>query len=204
MANEGTIRILSSGRKLESGPSVHRVLKSGRCLSDVQLPPKKQRTLYSQIGRVFHDHENEDEQEDDEYCPSKPLTIASRIQVGERKQRENEPTKKLLLQAVSDANKSVLMKLNQTSGVIKVMKPDGTTECVTTKTLAKRLRAKEPTWVDPTSLIEGAEPTLGKMKIRIRNDFCSTNDKSPEQRTSPMEFDDDEEDEVNERTTNEQ
>ena len=197
MANEGTVRILSSGRKLESGPSVHRVLKSGRCLSDVELPPKKQRTLHSQIGRVFHDHDDEDEDEEDR--PSKPLTIASRIQVGERKQRENEPTKKLLLQAVSDANKSVLMKLNKTSGVIKVMKPDGTTECVTTKTLAKRLRAKEPTWVDPTSLIQGAEPTLGKMKIRIRNDYCSTNEKSPDQRTSPMEFEDDEEDEVHER-----
>lgn len=194
MANEGNVRILSSGRKLESGPSVQRVLKSGRCLGDIDLPSKKQRTLYSQIGRVFHDDETEDR-------PSKPLTIASRIQVGERKPRENEPTKKLLLQAVSDANKSVLMKLNKTSGVIKVMKPDGTTECVTTKTLAKRLRAKEPTWVDPTSLIQGAEPTLGKMKIRIRNDFCSTNNEtSPNQQASLMEFDDDEEeDEVHER-----
>jgi hypothetical protein len=188
-------RILSSGRKVESSlsSSVNRVLKSGRCLSDNEPVHKKQRTLYSQIGTILH--ENDDNNHHQE--------LSSKIQVSERKPRENEPTKKLLLQAVSDANKSVLMKLNKTSGIVKVMKPDGTTECLTTKTLAKRLKAKEPTWVDPTSLINNAEPTIGKMKIRIRNEYCSTiddeeeNNKSNEQHISSMEFeDDDEEDEV--------
>ena len=111
-------------------------------------------------------HESDDEK-------SSPVTIASRIQVTERKRRENEPTKKLLLQAVSDANKSVRMKLNTSSGVVKVMNPDGTTECLTTRTLAKRLKAKEPTWIDPSSLIPKAEPNLGKMKIRVRNEYCT-------------------------------
>jgi hypothetical protein len=185
-------RILSSGRKVES--SVNRILKSGRCLSENEPVNKKQRTLYSQIGTILN--ENDDNHRHQE--------LSSQIQVSERKPRENQPTKKLLLQAVSDANKSVLMKLNKTNGIVKVMKPDGTTECLTTKTLAKRLKAKEPTWVDPTSLINKAEPTLGKMKIRIKNEYCSTiddddeNKKSTEQHISSMEFedDDDEEDEV--------
>jgi hypothetical protein len=184
-------RILSSGRKVEASSSVNRILKSGRCLSVNEPIPKKQRTLYSQIGTILHENDNDNHHQD----------LSSEIQVSERKPRENQPTKKLLLQAVSDANKSVLMKLNKTNGVVKVMKPDGTTECLTTKTLAKRLKAKEPTWVDPTSLINKAEPTLGKMKIRIRNEYCSTTDdddnKSHEQHISSMEFeDDDEEDEV--------
>jgi len=187
-------RILSSGRKVES--SVNRILKSGRCLSENEPVNKKQRTLYSQIGTILN--ENDDNHRHQE--------LSSQIQISERKPRENQPTKKLLLQAVSDANKSVLMKLNKTNGIVKVMKPDGTTECLTTKTLAKRLKAKEPTWVDPTSLINKAEPTLGKMKIRIKNEYCSTidnddddeNKKSTEQHISSMEFedDDDEEDEV--------
>ncbi|CAF1405931.1 unnamed protein product [Adineta steineri] len=199
MANEGSYRILSSGRKVETNSSINRVLKSGRCLTNdeqQQQQPvnKKQRTLYSEIGTILHsnDYENNSRNHDSS-------TISSKIQVSERKPRENEPSKKLLLQAVSDANKSVLMKLNKTNGVVKVMKPDGTTECLTTKTLAKRLKAKEPTWIDPTSLINKAEPTLGKMKIRIKNEYCSTtdddNNKSNEQHISPMEFEDDEEDE---------
>jgi hypothetical protein len=178
MADESSYRTLSSGRRLEPSSSVNRVLKSGRCLSDNEPIQKKQRTLYSQIGQILNSNDNKQEE----------------FPVSERKPRENEPTKKLLLQAVSDANKSVLMKLNKTNGVVKVMKPDGTT-----KTLAKRLKAKEPTWVDPTSLINKAEPTLGKMKIRVRNEYCSTIDdddnKSNEQQNTPMEFEDDEEDE---------
>ncbi len=196
MENESSYRILSSGRKLETASSsVNRRLKSGRYLGDQEPIQKKQRTLYSQIvGTILHKNENEN---DDHHQQE----LASEIQVTERKPRENEPTKKLLLQAVSDANKSVLMKLNKTNGVVKVMKPDGTTECLTTKTLAKRLKAKEPTWVDPTSLVHKAEPTLGgKMKIRIRNEYCSTMDeddqKSNEQHTSSMDFADDDEDEV--------
>lgn len=197
MANEGSFRILSSGRKLETGSgAVNRVLKSGRCVSDSNEPVnKRQRTLYSQIGKILHnnEYENENEQQDQSI-------ISSTVQITERKQRENEPTKKLLLQAVTDANKSVLMKLNKTNGVVKVMKPDGTTECLTTRTLAKRLKAKEPTWVDPTSLVSKTEPTLGKMKIRIRNEYCSaTDDDKPneeQQPSAPMDFEDDEEDEV--------
>lgn len=189
MTEEGSYRLLSSGRKLELGSSVTRVLKSGRVLGDSEPTQKKQRTLYSQIGTILHNNEYENEHE-----------LQSKIQVNERKPRENEPTKKLLLQAVSDANKSVLMKLNKTNGVVKVMNPDGTTECLTTRTLAKRLKAKEPTWIDPASLVSKAEPTLGKMKVRIRNEYCSTvddNDKlNNEQEKSPMEFEDDEEDEV--------
>jgi hypothetical protein len=196
MANEGSYRTLSSGRKVETGLSstVNRVLKSGRYLSDNEGSHKKQRTLYSQIGTILqHNNEYENDTKQDSSI------MSSKIQVTERKQRENEPTKKLLLQAVSDANKSVLMKLNKTNGVVKVVKPDGTTECLTTKTLAKRLKAKEPTWVDPTSLIHKAEPTLGgKMKIRVRNEYCSTTDdnKSSDHHITPMEFEDDEEDEV--------
>lgn len=186
-------RVLSSGRKVESSlsSSVNRVLKSGRQLGNNESVHKKQRTLYSQIGTILHENDDNQHQE-----------LSSKIQISERKPRENEPSKKLLLQAVSDANKSVLMKLNKTNGVVKVMKPDGTTECLTTKTLAKRLKAKEPTWVDPTSLINKAEPTLGKMKIRIRNEYCEAiddddeNKKSNEQHTASMEFEDDDEDEV--------
>ena len=192
MADESSYRVLSSGRKLEPSSTVNRVLKSGRCVGDAEPVHKKQRTLYSQIGKILHNNDDNKQEE-----------LSSKIQISERKPRENEPTKKLLLQAVSDANKSVLMKLNKTNGVVKVMKPDGTTECLTTKTLAKRLKAKEPTWVDPTSLINKAEPTLGKMKIRIRNEYCSTIDdgdddeqKSNEPHITPMEFeDDDDEDE---------
>ncbi|UJR15492.1 hypothetical protein I4U23_002435 [Adineta vaga] len=193
MANEGSYRILSSGRKVEDTSSVHRVLKSGRCLTDNEPIHKKQRTLYSEIGTILH--HNQDEENNHKRQAS--TTIASRIQVSERKPRENEPSKKLLFQAVSDANKSVLMKLNKTNGVVKVMKPDGTTECLTTRTLAKRLRAREPTWVDPTSLINKAEPTLGNMKIRIKNDYCATTNetKSDEQRISPMDFEEDDDDE---------
>ena len=166
MDDQSSDRILSSGRRVQAvSSSVNRVLKSGRHLTDTEPVHKKQRTLYSQIGNILHENDDNHQQE-----------LSSKIQVSERKPRENEPTKKLLLQAVSDANKSVLMKLNKTNGVVKVMKPDGTTECLTTKTLAKRLKAKEPTWVDPTSLIHKAEPTLGKMKIRIRNEYCSTTD----------------------------
>jgi len=189
MANEGSYRILSSGRRVETGSSVNRILKSGRCLGGFEPVHKKPRTLYSEIGTILNSNDNTKQQESS--------IISSKIQVSERKPRENEPTKKLLLQAVSDANKSVLMKLNKTNGVVKVMKPDGTTECLTTRTLAKRLKAKEPTWVDPTSLINKAEPTLGKMKIRIKNEYCSTTDdnKSTEQHISAMEFEDDEEDE---------
>jgi hypothetical protein len=195
MDDEGSYRILSSGRRVQTGSSsVNRVLKSGRCLGDNEPVHKRQRTLYSQIGNILHEN-------DDNHQQQQQQELSSKIQVSERKPRENEPTKKLLLQAVSDANKSVLMKLNKSNGLVKVMKPDGTTECLTTKTLAKRLKAKEPTWVDPTSLIHKAEPTLGKMKIRIRNEYCSTtdpdDDKSNEQPISSMEFeDDDEEDEV--------
>ncbi|CAF1136803.1 unnamed protein product [Rotaria sordida] len=193
MANESSYRILSSGRKLELDSSVNRILKSGRCLSDNEPVHKKQRTLYSQIGTILHNNEYENDNKQQE------SSIKSNYnQNNERKQRENEPTKKLLLQAVSDANKSVLMKLNKTNGIVKVMKPDGTTECLTTRTLAKRLKAKEPTWIDPTSLVNKAEPTLGKMKIRIRNEYCSTTDDNKlndEQHISPMEFEDDEEDE---------
>ncbi len=196
MEDEGSYRVLSSGRRVQTGSSsMNRVLKSGRCLTDNEPVQKKQRTLYSQIGNILHENDDNHQQQE----------LSSEIQVSERKPRENEPTKKLLLQAVSDANKSVLMKLNKSNGVVKVMKPDGTTECLTTKTLAKRLKAKEPTWVDPTSLIHKAEPTLGKMKIRIRNEYCSTTDpdddnKSNEQPISSMEFeDDDEEDEVIEK-----
>ena len=189
MEDESSYRILSSGRRVQTGSSsVSRVLKSGRRLGDSEPVQKKPRTLYSQIGTILHDNDHHQE-------------LSSKIQVTERKPRENEPTKKLLLQAVSDANKSVLMKLNKNNGVVKVMKPDGTTECLTTKTLAKRLKAKEPTWVDPSSLVQKSEPTLGKMKIRIQNEYCSTMEedeqKSTEQQPASMEFeDDDEEDEV--------
>ena len=196
MDDDGSYRVLSSGRRVQAvSSSVSRVLKSGRCISDNEPVPKKQRTLFSQIGSILHEN-------DDNHQQQPQQDLSSTIQVSERKQRENEPTKKLLLQAVSDANKSVLMKLNKRNGVVEVMKPDGTTECLTTKTLAKRLKAKEPTWVDPASLIQKAEPTLGKMKIRIRNEYCSTtnpddDNKSNEQPTSSMEFeDDDDEDEV--------
>ncbi|CAF1197624.1 unnamed protein product [Rotaria sp. Silwood1] len=198
MANENSYRILSSGRKLEIGSSVNRILKSGRCLSDNESTHKKQRTLYSQIGTILH---NNNEYENDYKQQQESSIKSNQNHNNERKQRENEPTKKLLLQAVSDANKSVLMKLNKTNGIVKVMKPDGTTECLTTRTLAKRLKAKEPTWIDPTSLIHKSEPTLGKMKICIRNEYCSTTDddnkSNHEQHISPMEFedDDDEEDE---------
>lgn len=187
-------RVLSSGRKVEGvSSSVHRVLSSGRCLTDTQPEQKKQRTLYSQIGTILH--ENDDNHQE----------LSSQIHVSERKPRENEPSKKLLLQAVSDANKSVMMKLNKTNGVVKVMKPDGTTECLTTKNLAKRLKAKEPIRIDPSSLTEKGEPVVGKMKIRIRNEYCSNademdNDNHPnpsnEQNPSSMGFEDDDEDEV--------
>ncbi|CAF2990244.1 unnamed protein product [Rotaria socialis] len=191
MANEGSYRVLASGRKLEISSTVNRVLKSGRCLTESEPTQKKQRTLYSQIGTILHNN-NEYENDDQEH------ELSSEIQVNERKPRENEPSKKLLLQAVSDANKSVLMKLNKTNGIVKVMKPDGTTECLTTRTLAKRLKAKEPTWIDPTSLVNKSEPSLGKMKVRIRNEYCSTADdekSNNEPEKSPMEFEDDEEDE---------
>ncbi|CAF1290549.1 unnamed protein product [Adineta ricciae] len=194
MSNEGSFRVLSSGRKLESASSVNRVLKSGRRLTDNEPAQKKQRTLFSEIGTILHHNQDEQNIHDRQDASS----ISSKIQVSERKPRENEPTKKLLLQAVSDANKSVLMKLNKTNGVVKVMKPDGTTECLTTRTLAKRLKAKEPVWVDPSSLVSKAETTLGKMKIRIKNEYCAstTNEtNSNEQRISPMEFDDDDDDE---------
>ena len=191
MEDESSYRILSSGRRVQTGSSsVNRVLKSGRRLGDSEPVHKKPRTLFSQIGTILHENDHQQSQE-----------LSSEIQVTERKSRENEPTKKLLLQAVSDANKSVLMKLNKNNGVVKVMKPDGTTECLTTKTLARRLKAKEPIRVDPTSLVQNVEPTLGKMKIRIRNEYCSTMEedeqKSTEQPPASMEFeDDDEEDEV--------
>lgn len=197
--DESSYRVLSSGRKLEGGASsTHRVLKSGRRLGDTERTQKRQRTLYSQIGSILH------ENDDDHHQPSQDL--ASQIQVSERKPRENQPSKKLLLQAVSDANKSVLMKLNKSSGVVQVMKPDGTTECLTTRTLAKRLKAKEPTWVDPSSLMAKKEANLGKIKIRIRNEYCSneqTDEQKPnESHSASMDFaDDDEEDEVNQMTS---
>ena len=197
MEDESSCRILSSGRRVGGvSSSVHRVLKSGRRLTNNQPQHKKQRTLYSQIGSILHENDSNYRHRD----------LSSEIQVTERKPRENEPSKKLLLQAVSDANKSVTMKLKKTNGIVQVMRPDGTTECLTTKTLAKRLKAKEPTWIDPSSLTEKGEPVLGKMKIRIRNEYCSnaddvdeTRDESPsnEQNLSSMEFEDDDEDEVN-------
>lgn len=194
----GTHRVLASGRRLETDASMNRVLSSGRRLGGQEGPAKRQRTLQSRIESI----PSRQESDDDERESSKP-SIASRIQVSERKPRENEPSKKLLLQAVSDANKSVLMKLNKTNGLVKVMKPDGTSECLTTRTLAKRLKAKEPTRIDPSSLIQKSEPNLGKMKIRVRNEYCDSNDKpkSTDPSTSPMNFQDDEEDEVNNKTT---
>ena len=198
MSNETkTFRVLSSGRKLETtNPSVNRILSSGRCLTSHNEKPlaKRQRKSY----------ESDEDQSEMNDFPS-TVTIPSRIQVTERTRRENEPTKKLLLQAVSDANKSVRMKLNTMSGVVKVMNPDGTTECLTTRTLAKRLKAKEPTWIDPTSLTPKTETNLGKMKIRVRNEYCTNPDEdksSDEPSRSPMEFqddDDDDEDEVKRR-----
>lgn len=197
---EGSYRVLSSGRRLETGASsINRVLKSGRRVGDSQPVQKRQRTLYSQIGTILHEndqtHHHQHHQE-----------LSSEIQVSERKPRENQPSKKLLLQAVSDANKSVLMKLNKTSGVIKVMKPDGTTECVTARTLAKRLKAKEPTWVDPSSLGATSEPNLGKIKIRIRNEYCSNEPtdelKVNEPNPTSMDFADDDEEDDDEVKTN--
>lgn len=194
--DESAYRVLSSGRKVETGAlSTNRVLKSGRRLGDNEPTQKRQRTLFSQIGSIVH----EDDQQQQQLPPQE---LSSEIQVSERKPRENQPSKKLLLQAVSDANKSVLMKLNKSSGVVQVMKPDGTTECLTTRTLAKRLKAKEPTWIDPSSLMPKKEANLGKIKIRIRNEYCS-NEQTDEQKTNEpnsasMDFaDDDEEDEVN-------
>jgi hypothetical protein len=192
MSNKSTTyRVLSSGRRLESNTPVNRTLASGRRLTSFETSTKKQRKSYAQ------DQIERDNESDDDYQHPQALIMPSRIQISERKPRENEPTKKLLLQAVSDANKSVLMKLNTNNGLVKVMKPDGTTECLTTKTLAKRLKAKEPTWVDPTSLINRAEPTLsGKMKIRVRNEYYTNNEdnKSNDPPISPMEFQDDDED----------
>ena len=196
--DESAYRVLSSGRKVETGASAtHRVLKSGRRLGDNEPTQKRQRTLFSQIGSILHENDDQHQQQ-----PPPPQELSSQIQVSERKPRENQPSKKLLLQAVSDANKSVLMTLNKSSGVVQVMKPDGTTECLTTRTLAKRLKAKEPTWIDPSSLMPKKEANSGKIKIRIRNEYCS-NEQTDEQKTNEpnsasMDFaDDDEEDEVN-------
>lgn len=192
--DEGSYRILSSGRRIETGASsVNRVLKSGVRVGDKQSTHKRQRTLYSQIGTILHENDRTHQQP--------PQELSSQIQVSERKPRENQPSKKLLLQAVSDANKSVLMKLDKSSGVVRVTKPDGTTECLTARTLAKRLKAKEPTWIDPSSLDAKNEPNLGKIKIRIRNEYCSNEqtdeEKTKEPNSASMEFaDDDEEDEV--------
>ena len=196
MANETTYRVLSSGRKLEtpSSSSINRISESDHCLISNELVHKKQRTLYSQIGTILHN--NEYENVSNRHTTS---TMSSKVKISERKQRENEPTNKLLLQAVSDANTSVLMKLNKTNGIVKVMKPDGTIECLTRRTLAKRVKAKEPTWVDPSGLVNQNESTQGKMKIRIKNEYCSTKDdnkSNDEQNKSLMEFEDDEEDEV--------
>ena len=190
-----TYRILASGRRLETNAPVSRVLSSGRRLGGHEGAAKRQRTLQSQIESVST-REESDEDERELTIPA----MASRIQVSERKPRENEPSKKLLFQAVSDANKSVLMTLNKANGLVKVMKPDGTTESLTTRNLAKRLKAKEPIRIDPSSLVQKkAEPSLGKMKIRVRNEYCDSKEKvkSTDPSTSPMNFQDDEEDEVN-------
>ncbi|CAF0914998.1 unnamed protein product [Didymodactylos carnosus] len=211
-ANSNTSdRILKSGRRLvgstsnTSSPQPSAVAPKINVIIQPERSNKKQRTLYSQIGAILHQNEIEDvnqpqQHTEEEYDPTNPL-IHSTIHVAERKKLHmpNQPSKKLLLKAVTDANKSVLMKMNKKTGTVKVVKPDGTTERLAAKLLARRLGNTEGTWINPVSIIKNVvqtnndnnnnhkslaiiptavvtPTTSSKMKIRVLNEYCRTND----------------------------
>ena len=175
-----SFRVLSSGRRLGSTSSKDRVLTSGHRLQSVGVLAKRQRT--------------------DTSPPRISSKIASRIDVTERKPRENEPSKKLLFQAVTDANKSVSTLSKKSNSVVKVTNPDGTTECFTARTLAKRMKSNDIGRSDASNSMQTNEPNLGHMKIRVRNEYYENNDNqnSNDRRVSSMNMDeeDDEDDEV--------